>query len=555
MPTKPEILSALQFSHMHANGPINTTADSRHVITYQFATTSAPGDLPTSGSFSGWTAYTAAEKAALGTAFAHIETFLNVDFVQVSGAADPDLNLGKVTLPGATAGVGGNSISTSGGSIVRWDGFVVYDNLLDLSAGSRLPLILHELGHALGLKHPFSGDSTLPASQDSNKYSIMSYTANPDNGKDSNAMMLYDVFALQDIWGAAANAAGNTVYSGPRNSTVDAIWDSGGIDELDASAYSNGVSLDLRPGFFSAFGSYEDMVITYGTWIENAAGGAGADTLTGNSLMNILSGGGGADLILGGDGADTLSGDSGDDDLLGQNGHDSLSGHTGSDALSGGDGNDTLRGGWGADHAWGGNGDDQLFGELHNDSLWGGNGHDRISGQNGADQSWGGGGNDLQWGGNGADRIWGQGGDDQSWGGAGNDQLWGGDGNDRLFGLGQNDQLWGGNGNDTLWGGDGFDKLWGGNGADSLNGRQGADWLTGNAGKDSFIFARGDGNDRVLDFQNNVDSLVFQGLGSKSDVLSHARNANGNVIFDFAGGDSVTVENTTLAQVSDDILT
>ena len=98
-----DIIAAMQFTSLADKDSLNSTGSARYTFTYQFATTSAPADLPTSSTYDGWTALSAAEKAAVEEAMAHIETFLNIDFVEVTGEADPDLNVGKVTLPGSTA--------------------------------------------------------------------------------------------------------------------------------------------------------------------------------------------------------------------------------------------------------------------------------------------------------------------------------------------------------------------------------------------------------------------------------------------------------------------
>ena len=58
--------------------------------------------------------------------------------------------------------------------------------------------------------------------------------------------------------------------------------------------------------------------------VENANGGNGADTITGNASANVLRGGGGNDTIRGGAGNDTLFGDSGIDKLFGEAGNDTL---------------------------------------------------------------------------------------------------------------------------------------------------------------------------------------------------------------------------------------
>ncbi len=445
MVSKPEILKALQFSHMYTLDPINATGDARETITWQYAGTSQPSDFR-GGTFSGWTHFTAAEKAAFEAVLAQIETFLNVDFVEVTGDPDPDLNIGQVTIPGSTIGWGGNSVSHWNNQINTWDAFAVYDNTLDLSLDSQTDLLLHELGHALGLKHTFSNPE-LPTAEDNNKYSIMSYSSNPDNGEHSDAMMLYDVYALQDIWGAATYQTGNTSYTGSRTDTVDTVWDTGGIDTFNATAKTSDVQLDLRQGAFSTFDAYPDVVIAYGTEIENATGGAGDDTITGNALGNTL---------------------------------------------RGLDGGDTIRGGGRRDIIFGGDGTDFLFGQNGNDVLRGGN---------------------------------------------------------------EKDTLNGGNGNDVLRGGNGNDILKGGNGNDTLRGQGGNDRLFGQQGADRFVFAKNGGKDVIRDFENDVDEIQITGLGSEFELLTKANDFDGNVVFDFGGGDKLTILNTTIDEIRDDLLT
>jgi serralysin len=432
--TETEILDGMQFSFLNGKDPMNTTGAPALTITYQYAGTSAPADLPTSSTYTGWTAFTAAEKAAIRDAMDHIETFLNVSFVEVTGDSDPDMNIGNVDLPGSTAGTGGYSASSIGNTISRYDSYVVYDNTLALEG--EMSLLLHELGHAMGLKHPFSSP-TVPSGYDSNKYSLMSYTANPDNGVDSDAMMLFDVFALQDMWGAASYNTGNTSYTAPRNSTVDLIWDTGGTDELNASAKTTKVILDLREGEFSQFGTYDDVVIGYGVTIENAKGGSKGDKITGNDVRNVLTGNGGYDTILG---------------------------NNGNDVLNGNKGNDRMFGGLGKDNLLGGKGADNLFGNKGNDTIKGGQGADKIRGEKGTDQ------------------------------------------------------------------------------------------LYGNGGADTFIYKAGYHKDVIHDFADDVDTLQVSGHGTLADVLGDAKEQNGNVIFDFGGGDIINVKNITIAEIIDDLV-
>ena len=154
-------------------------------------------------------------------------------------------------------------------------------------------------------------------------------------------------------------------------------------------------------------------------------------------------------------------------DLSGTAGDDEVSWTKTSLGIEAGDGNDTVASGGFADTLSGGDGDDRLYAGGGNDSVFGGNGNDVLSGGNGDDTLSGGAGNDTIDGGNGSDRLV---------GGAGNDDLRGSGG---LAGTINEDA-----------------------GVDTLSGGAGDDTLRGGGGGDTYVFARGDGNDTILDEYN-----------------------------------------------------
>ena len=80
-----------------------------------------------------------------------------------------------------------------------------------------------------------------------------------------------------------------------------------------------------------------------------------------------------------------------------------------------------------------------------------------------------------------------------------------------IRGNGGNDTLRGGAENDTLEGGAGNDSLTGGDGDDLLVGGPGNDVLVGGPGNDTFRYQRGEGYDRIVDFQPG-DHLLFLGM-------------------------------------------
>lgn len=156
----------------------------------------------------------------------------------------------------------------------------------------------------------------------------------------------------------------------------------------------------------------------------------------------------------------------------------------------------------------------------------------------------------------GADRITGSNSADYAYGWKGNDKLFGKAGNDTLLGDAGNDQLTGGKGNDLLKGGAGNDTLLGEGGNDRLDGGLGTDRLTGGAGSDKFVFVEGQvSGDRVTDFQDGLDSLVFDAAGtdvSVAGVMLAATNISGGVRFNL-GGDILTVIGITKAALADQV--
>jgi hypothetical protein len=81
-----------------------------------------------------------------------------------------------------------------------------------------------------------------------------------------------------------------------------------------------------------------------------------------------------------------------------------------------------------------------------------------------------------------------------------------------ILGTPGDDWLVGGDGPDSLDGGAGSDDLQGGAGDDVLRGGTGHDGLTGGAGRDTFVFARGDGPDWIVDFEPGVETLRLEGI-------------------------------------------
>lgn len=452
--------------------------------------------------------------------------------------------------------------------------------------------LTHELGHALGLKHPFetdNGTEALASNLDGIDYTVMAYNVSARFPTATYAdlwpqtYMYADILALQYLYGVdtvtTANADSYVYDQSDRHYLT--IWDYGGNDTLGVTGGTRAVKLDLTPGSWSDVGTtieYSDDVrlftdsetvyIAPDTTIENAYGAGGNDTLQGNSVANRLTGNDGNDKLMGDAGSDRLFGNSGNDFLEGGEGADTLSGGAGNDVAVAGSGNDKLFAGAGDQ------GDDIMAGGAGNDVIGGGSGNDLLIGgglddgatrqlvttnedstDDGNDVLFGGDGDDTLLGGGwddsvvdngqydegeavtnsvGNDAIWSGSGDDIIIAAAGNDILGGGAGDDTIDGGDGNDLFYGGKdagdtgANDVIRGGDGNDIIFAGAGNDALDGGAGADDLFGGGGDDTVT--GGAGNDTL--WGGGGDDQFTGGAGS--DIFIFAAGAGDDEVSDFS---------------------
>lgn len=294
------------------------------------------------------------------------------------------------------------SVSPNGGDVFLDIGFAEADGT------PAYGLLLHEIGHALGLKHPFevfgTHDEILDPAVDNTSQTVMSYT-----GAEPTTLGPLDRAAVSHIYGAATRD-GKQVLSWSWDPVLELLTQEG----RNTAEVMQGVSVA------------DSMMGRGGN--DRMLGIEGDDTLNGGSGADWIHGGAGVDSLLGGTEGDTLDGGAGNDRVYGQAGDDSLIGGAGLDSLYGGDGADILIGAEDNDRLDGGAGDDLLFADAGRDTLMGGAGGDQLAGGDG---------NDRLDGGTEADNLFGDAGADTLIGGAGDDSLTGGAGVDRFsFGAG-----------------------------------------------------------------------------------------------------------------------
>ncbi|MEP3890881.1 MAG: hypothetical protein ABJN69_10460, partial [Hellea sp.] len=340
--------------------------------------------------------------------------------------------------------------------------------------------------------------------------------------------------------GTGGDAAGDTYFG------LEAIYGSDFNDSLTGNNSSN----ELR-GFDG------DDVLNGSGGGDRLFGGAGADTLIGGTGIDIavytdvdagvtldLATGGtggeaagdsfnGIEWVFGSDFNDDITGDSGANRLAGNDGDDTLSGAGGNDRLLGGDGNDTINGGDGVDTIFGQAGDDVMSGGAGNDFFFGDSGADSHDGGTGTDTvsylaSSSGVTVNMQSGGTGGDAA----GDTYT-------------NIERIFGSGQDDSLTGSDGNDTIIGNGGNDFLTGGLGNDSLNGGAGVDSFAYNTDQDAADVIQGFTTNEVIDIM-----FTDPAFDSFAELMAVATDAGANTIFNFGGGNTLTIVGQNIADLS-----
>ncbi|MES2337827.1 MAG: M10 family metallopeptidase [Pseudomonadota bacterium] len=331
-------------------------------------------------SAAGYSILNAAQAAAYRAAIAAWDILIARDFTEVveTATARGELRIAFTTMGSGTAGYayqGSNQTPTSKVGDI-W--------LQSANAGDSYALgtygyvvLLHEIGHSLGLKHSFEG-TVIPAPFESARYTLLSYTQpNPGEIRGYAAQgggitttsttvvvttpMVLDIAAIQALYGANTNAAsGNSTYSFTQGSAqISAIYDAGGTDTIDLSNFTRANIVDMTPGGYSSIGYWtiaeqtaywqsqfpgygnfipdtlagkyewvDNLGIALNTVIENLIGGSGNDTVTGNAANNLFYlQRGGVDAVSGGDGndgayfgaaftsADSFDGGAGDDQM------------------------------------------------------------------------------------------------------------------------------------------------------------------------------------------------------------------------------------------------
>lgn len=211
--------------------------------------------------------------------------------------------------------------------------------------------LLHEIGHALGLKHSFEPPNKLPRAEDNTDNTVMSYT---HKGEYKTQFQSYDLAALKWIYGddglggisyssikiaqtpqgtneddlligtakseKIEGFAGNdTLNGGAGRDTLiggegNDIYIVDNVSDLILEVKNQGIDSVQSSVSYTLPKNIENLALT-GT-AKNAIGNGLANRLVGNDFANTLSGMSGNDMLEGGKGNDRLTGGSGKDTFV-----------------------------------------------------------------------------------------------------------------------------------------------------------------------------------------------------------------------------------------------
>ena len=283
----------------------NYLLPSRTTLYYTFDLT-AISAVTSAGIAGPVTAFNAAQKAAAVALMNYVSGVTGIVLEQTASGASADFHFGAgdVTLVNGTGYTlySANWVHFPGGVVTEYtaEAYIYVDNV-EFSADTSNPasgssgydVLLHEIGHALGLGHPFDGKFQLTADQDNCDNTVMSYT---HVGAIKTTFQPYDLLALAWIYGGdglggsfgfnssrglslsidqsyAGTAAADTFYAGTGNDLID------GAFGIDTAVYKGN-----RSNFTVAKSAFS-------TVLTDTKGFEGIDTLSNVERVKFADGG------------------------------------------------------------------------------------------------------------------------------------------------------------------------------------------------------------------------------------------------------------------------
>ncbi|MRV71130.1 DUF4214 domain-containing protein [Duganella sp. FT92W] len=252
-------------------------------------------------------AFSTSQQSATRTAMAYIAQLTGITFTETTNTSLAQVHFANANIDGAqVAGLCSSSYNYSynqNNVVTAYEAsaYIYMDNVewgnenANLAAGGQgYETLLHELGHMLGLKHPFDDSPNLPTAVDTTAYTLMSYT---QVGSHKSVFQEYDIAALKWLYGGdgLAGTLGVNSTSGARwlagTSVVDTLTGTSANDTLEGDGGNdilNGGAGTDTAYYNGARSAYTMTQVNSTTW--TVAGAEGTDTLTNMEMLRFTDG-------------------------------------------------------------------------------------------------------------------------------------------------------------------------------------------------------------------------------------------------------------------------
>ena len=271
------------------------------------------------------------QKQFVRNQLAFLTSVLNINFVETNDQAD--LRFGVTTQTKEnTSAYGYQAVTTDVGGGYHRDVMMVADPLdpnrliFDPTViGNGVNGLVHEIGHAMGIKHVTEGNTVVSDSL------LQKWYTGTNTAIYSGSRNTFGINDLEYYWATYGKSlkpyqTEDNTYT-PISGRYDLIYDTAGSDSIVIKGLTTSYSPDrvdpitkklevyhytreinLNPSTFSTIFRANDLYILENTFIEKVFDSSESSLIKGNQLSNYIDAGLGSDTVFGGDGDDTIIG-------------------------------------------------------------------------------------------------------------------------------------------------------------------------------------------------------------------------------------------------------
>ncbi|GAB3458933.1 hypothetical protein GCM10027321_15500 [Massilia terrae] len=266
-----------------------TNANDTLLYSFSISTGTEPGQT-------GQVAFSPAQQSWTRVAIAQLQAITGIKFVETTDGTAAQIHFAGVDIADSSVtglcswnsnygyNVQTNELTSyTANAWVYLDDKEWYGQNSNLTPGGQgYETLLHELGHAMGLKHPFEGSITLPTAQDNTSNTLMSYAS---VGGPYQTYSQYDIAALNWLYGGdglggtyGVNSVGGARYYTGTNGD-DTFDGNAGNEFIDGAAGNNTVV------FSGTRSSYSFSTLANGAMLVTGGNLKGSETLA--NIQNL----------------------------------------------------------------------------------------------------------------------------------------------------------------------------------------------------------------------------------------------------------------------------